>query len=271
MSRISSCCYAMAIIALISSISPGWAESAVPGAKFIVFDALLYQGKPDMGKYGMLPIIQMNRPDGTAAGLDEAKTRERMSALKGLNGAVFLDYESWPLSGVSEDIIAGNVDKFIRVTKIVREAAPKATIGYYGVMPCGEYWGLVKHDQTKIKDWKECNREGEAIAVHVDAIFPSAYTFYNDQRDWDVYATAMIEEARRYKKPVYVFLWPEFHVSNRLLRGTNIPAQFWRHQLELCRGLADGIVIWGGWEEQWQEGAAWWSETKAFMAAMNPT
>jgi len=103
----------------------------------------------------------------------------------------------------------------------------------------------------------------------VEVIFPSLYTFYNDQKSWDIYAKGMIEEARRYNKPVYVFLWPEFHVSNRILKGKEIPAKFWRHQLELCRGLADGIVIWGGWQERWKEDAPWWIETKAFLATLS--
>jgi len=104
--------------------------------------------------------------------------------------------------------------------------------------------------------------------AHADVVFPSLYTFYDNQAAWDIYAKGMIEEARRYNKPVYVFLWPEFHVSNILLRGTNIPAKFWRHQLEFCSALADGIVIWGGWKEKWNETADWWVETKLFMKTL---
>jgi hypothetical protein len=69
--------------------------------------------------------------------------------------------------------------------------------------------------------------------------------------------------------PVYAFLWPEFHVSNRFLKGQNTPANFWRHELEFCRTRADGIVIWGGYQKPWDDQAAWWLETKAFLTSQH--
>ena len=255
-------------IVCLASMSAGYG-APLPSGQFVVFDGLLYQQKPSSKALGMRPIIQMNPPQGMTDGLDEAKARQSIGVIKDFDGVVFLDYEEWPLSGAPSAAIAGNVAKFIRVAELAHQTAPRATFGFYGLLPCREYWGLVNNDRKKIDDWKECSRQGEAIANHVEVIFPSLYTFYNDQRSWDVYARGMIQEARRYKKPVYVFLWPEFHVSNRLLGGTEIPAKFWRHELDFCRGLADGIVIWGGWQEQWREDAPWWMETKAFVATLS--
>jgi hypothetical protein len=247
------------------------ADAAAQGNPFVVFDALLYQGRPDLSALGMPRIIQMNPPHGAGDEVDDQKTRATMQGIKDYRGVIFLDYEAWPLGGVPAEVVADHVEKYSRVAEIAHETVPKATFGYYGVLPCREYWGLVLADRTKIDAWKECNRQGEAIANHVDVIFPSVYTFYDNQQAWDVYAKGMIAEARRYNKPVYVFLWPEFHPSNLLLRGTNIPAKFWRHQLEFCRAsAADGIVIWGGWQEQWKEDAPWWIETKAFLASLQP-
>jgi hypothetical protein len=271
MYRLLSSGCATAVLVMAMNLAPGrcGAQPPQPGKNFVVFDALLYQGKPQLSSYGMRPLMQVNQPDAASPVLDEAKTRERMAAFMGSTQGIFLDYEIWPLTGVPAPVIAGNIVKFNRVLEIARESAPQALIGYYGVLPCGEYWGIVRQDAKKLGAWKECNRQGEAIAPHVDAVFPSLYTYYNDQPNWDVYAKAVIQEARRYHKPVYVFLWPEFHVSNALLRGTNVPAPFWRHQLELCKSLADGIVIWGGWQEPWREDAAWWGETKGFLSSLN--
>ena len=259
--------FASAAVLFLSAAGRGYGASPADNG-FVVFDALLYQHKPQLSAFGMRPALQMNPPQGMNDELDEARTRQTMAAVKESDAVVFLDYETWPLGGVPPQIIAANVAKYIRVADIAHEAAPKATFGFYGLMPCREYWGLVNNDRRKIDEWRECSRQGEAIANHVEVIFPSLYTFYNDQNSWDIYARGMIEEARRYKKPVYVFLWPEFHVSNRLLKGTEIPAKFWRHELDFCRGLADGIVIWGGWQEQWRDDAPWWIETKAFLATL---
>ena len=153
--------------------------------------------------------------------------------------------------------------------QIAHEAAPSARIGYYDVIPCSDYWGLVKNDQAKIKEWKDCNARMGDLAQGVDIVMPSLYTYYNDPHGWDIFAAAILEAAHRYGKPVYAFLWPEFHVSNRFLRDQNLPANFWRHELEFCRTRADGIVIWGGWQKPWDDRAAWWLETKAFLAGLN--
>jgi hypothetical protein len=256
----------LAAVALLPCGSRG-EQSSAPGG-FTVFDGLLYRNKPDLTSVGMPRIIQVNQPQGYGGPIDDAKVRATLATLRDFHGVVFLDYETWELNGPPA-VVAENVAKYNHVAQIAHESVPNALFGYYGMIPCREYWGLVNQDRDKIRAWKECNREGENIAGHVDVIFPSLYTFYNDQKSWDIYARGMIEEARRYHKPVYVFLWPEFHVSNPLLKGTNIPAQFWRHQLDFCRGLADGIVIWGGWQEEWQEDAPWWVETKAFLATLN--
>jgi hypothetical protein len=268
MFRIANHRYAITLIVFFSVSSGSLAAPTAWNNDFRVFDGLLYNGKPDLSGLGMIAIVQLNQPEGISDSFDDAKTRATMQRIEGFDGVVFLDYEVWPLSGIAPQQVAANIQKFKHVIEIERELAPKARVGYYGLIPCREYWGLVNHDEKKMAEWRECNRQGEQIASAVDVIFPSLYTFYNDPAGWDIFAKGMIEQARRYKKPVYVFLWPEFHVSNFLLRGTNIPPKFWRHQLELCRSLADGIVVWGGWKEQWDETAGWWVETKSFIKSL---
>lgn len=259
----------LAFASVILFICPGanWSQSR----EFLVFDSLLYQGKPSLDEYGIHLLRGMNPPSGSNNPddpVDEARTHEHMKSLREQSGLVYLDYEMWPLNDSSSNVVAESVEKYITVADIARSEAPNAVLGYYGILPCREYWGLVARDPKKLSAWSECNRAGEAIAKHVDVIFPSLYTFYNDQKSWDIYAAGMIKEARRFQKPVYVFLWPEFHSSNSSLRGTTIPAEFWRHQLEFCRSRVDGIVIWGGWQEKWNENAPWWIQTKAFMATL---
>lgn len=225
-----------------------------------------------MGALGMLPIAQINPPataNGPSYGVDDAKVRATLQVLHGYSGAVYLDYEIWPAFHASAGEISQNVEKLKRVLHIAHEAVPGARIGYYDVIPCADYWGLVKNDRAKIKEWKDCNVRIGDLAQGVDIVMPSLYTYYNDPHGWDIFAAALLQAARRYGKPVYAFLWPEFHVSNRLLRGHNLPGNFWRHELEFCRTRADGIVIWGGWQEQWVDNAEWWLETKAFLASLN--
>jgi len=240
---------------------------------FVVFDGLLYVGKPDLRPLGMAPIRGINPPVGTvhpADTVDDVKVRATLEVLKGYSGAVYLDYEIWPTFHASADEVSGDIEKLKQVVRIAHAEGPRARIGFYDVIPCWDYWGLVKNDQTKIDAWKDCNVRIGELAKEVDIVMPSLYTFYNDPQGWDIFAAAMLQAARQYGKPVYAFLWPEFHVSNRFLKGRNIPANFWRHELEFCRARADGIVIWGGYQKPWDGQAAWWLETTAFLAALNP-
>jgi len=139
-------------------------------------------------------------------------------------------------------------------------------------MPGITYWPLVSRTgrEPQYRDWKETNKELDTLATHVDVVFPSVYTFYDDLDGWKDYARQTIVESRQYGKSVYAFLMPEFHFSNKILGNHEIPGDFWRAELELCFELADGVVLWGG-PQHWDQNAPWWLETKSFLAAHNLT
>jgi hypothetical protein len=109
-----------------------------------------------------------------------------------------------------------------------------------------------------------------SLADHCDVILPSLYTFYEDQNGWEINAVDQIREARQYGKPVYVYLWPQFHDSSHRA-FQYIEKEYWRRQLELCRREADGVVIWGGNQQTWDENALWWQETLKFMRINDQT
>jgi hypothetical protein len=63
------------------------------------------------------------------------------------------------------------------------------------------------------------------LVSSLDVSLPSLYTFYDYQPGWVTYAIANIMEARRMNpgKPVFAFLWPQYHDSNKELKGKYIP------------------------------------------------
>lgn len=149
-----------------------------------------------------------------------------------------------------------------------KKYTPNVKIGYYGFPPIRDYWRAIKGDQRGgYQVWMAENMKLKPIADQVDILFPSVYTFYADQNGWRKYAIAQIHEAYRVGggKPVIVFLWPRFHNSNKLLKGTFLSADYWRLQLETARQYADGLVIWDGSKEKWREDFPWWGVTKDFM------
>ena len=255
---------------------------APPGPKpFVVFDGTLYSNKPNLSVYGIRPITMAYAgkfgPDwykqaDRLPDLQAVQTVAREAQQKG-HGAV-LDIEHWPLDG-SPESVRDSLTKYTTVLEWFQAAAPGLFVGYYGAPPLRDYWRAIKDASSQERrSWMLENDQIRALAGAVDVLFPSLYTFYPDQAGWKKYAIAQIEEARRYGngKPVYVFLWPQYHDSNRLLKGQYLPADYWSLELETAKEYADGIVIWGGWGSdnrpaKWDDSAPWWEKTKEFMSS----
>lgn len=247
-----------------------------PAKQFLVFDATFYTNKPDLSPYGIQPIpliypgtfgSQWQKHNDRLPGIEAVMKAAREAQNKA--ATVVIDIEHWPLKG-SPESVKESLRKYITVLEWFRKGAPGISIGYYGAPPIRDYWRAVKAPSSaEHRAWMSENDEIQTLAQAVDILFPSIYTFYPDQNGWKQYAIAQIEEARRYGggKPVYAFLWPQYHESNRILGGQYLPADYWQLELETARQYADGIVIWGGWAK-WDERAPWWLKTKEFMATL---
>jgi hypothetical protein len=241
------------------------------GKTFPVYDAMLYRHKPETSKAGLEPMTGLQDfwgPGNSKEEVDAAAVQTACATRTQYRGPIFLDVEHWPVTEDDGPRTERSLDKLIQVIDLVRAEIPEARLGYYSLMPQRIYWPIINRDAATLRSWHAGNRRSERLAEHVDVIFPSLYTFYDDPIGWERYARMLLLEARRYHKPVYAFLWPDFHDSNERLRGKPIPRAFWRRQLEVCRELADGIVVWGGWQKDWDENALWWVETKDFLKSL---
>ncbi len=262
-------CKAIGMVLFARSLAGSRAAVGQSGHPFTIFDGLLYKDKPDLRAHGLVPIDgsgELWRPGVSTDNVDEIRIRSIFEPFRNSSGFYYIDIENWPLQSVPADTRRQNIEKLTRVIDLARRTAPNLHIGLYGLLPGIAYWPLIRHDGDYYK-WLEVNSQLELLAKHVDAVFPSLYTFYADLEGWKNYARQTLTEARRYGKPVYAFLWPEFHDSNPELGGHQLPTAFWRAELELCTELADGIVLWGGWKQQWNEMAPWWQETLVFIKA----
>lgn len=257
---------------------------ALPNKRpFMVFDGTLYAGKPDLSAHGIRPVSiayagQFGARWHKSSDTLPDKTVVQQVARQALtqNVPVVIDIEHWPLVGAPTQVRA-SLSKYMTVLQWFKEAAPGLPVGYYGAPPIRDYWKSLKSPMSK--EWASFAKENDQLrplAGAVDIIFPSLYTYYTDRGGWVRYAYAQIAEARRNAngKPVYVFLWPQYHDSNPSLAWAHIPPDFWRLQLQMAKQYADGIVIWGGWgpkgRVQWDENAAWWKVTKEFMKKLPP-
>jgi len=252
------------------TISLALLPTLVQSASFPVFDATFYKNKPDLSKSGMRPFslwyaVNFWEPLEDRSQPNEAKIASAAKKIRS-DLPLCVDIEEWPVTG-SRDVVRQTVEKYIKVASILRQNNPSVKFGFYGVIPIQDYGrGSGNKGRKAFDTWTRDNDKLKSISEYVDVIYPSLYAFSYDQQKWVNYAVASIAEARKHKKPVYVFLWPKFHDNSRL-SGQYINGDFWRVQLNTSMKYADGIVIWGGTNEAWDENAAWWLETKKFLSS----
>ncbi|MGE0643573.1 MAG: hypothetical protein AB7P24_07885 [Nitrospira sp.] len=244
---------------------------------FVVFDATLYKNKPPFNGYPIRPIklIYDSRlfPKGhnRAALPPEETVRSAAKELDGVSDRVVIDIEHWPLKG-DPKIVKENVDKFLAILSWIKDETPGIQIGAYGTVPLPDYWRAIRGPGHKdFHAWQQDNDRLDQMATQLNALYPTLYTYYPDRQGWVRYAVAQLTEAKRKAmgKPVYAFLWPQYHDSNKKLRLQPIEPEYWELQLETVYQHADGVVIWGGWgdkgPESWNEEAPWWNVTKRFL------
>ncbi len=193
------------------------------------------------------------------------------------NCVVALDLEHWKLSGAKNPKETLEIKNNIRMLGVILDwmhaAAPSLLFGYYSLLPARDYWRALKGpNDAGYKAWQADNAALAPVAAKVNIIFPSLYTFYNDPKGWVSYAKANLAEARKYKRPIYPFLWPSYH-DGSALKNTRIDGSFWKLQLETMRSQnVNGIVMWD-WAMHtvtkqklpWKPLDPWWTSTMGFL------
>lgn len=182
------------------------------------------------------------------------------------NAPVILNIEHWPTRTEAEANFT--IERFRQTYAMFRHANPELRLGLYSIVPHREYWPFQRHPQhIERLRLAERNRRLAPLAELLDFICPSVYAFYNEPDGWEAYARGMIESAKAFGKPVFPFLWYEFHDNGEPEnRGQRIPLPFWRRCLNLVADQADGMILWGGFRQQWDPNADWWFEVEQMMA-----
>lgn len=171
--------------------------------------------------------------------------------------------------------ISASVDRYVELAKQSR-GLTSAKTGFFDVVPVRNYWAPQKPRTSKeYRAWQDENSRLASVAEAVDILFPSLYAYREDTDQWARYARETISESRRIApgKKVFAFIWPKFHPSAKRSNTEDpyVSPKFWRKKLEVLYPIADGIVIWGGWDDEskkpkrWSNSMPWWVETKDFL------
>jgi hypothetical protein len=197
-------------ISLLIALAVSTITAAFPGAQsgrqaFPIYDNMFYKGKPDTKADGLVASnmlygdkIWPNRHNAVAL-----PNREEYKALVRAQiadpGPLVIDVEALPLRG-SPQAARHNMEILATLAAWAHEAAPGKVVGYYGTNTLSN---VPFSNQALAKE----------LASHVDAFFPSLYTFEDNRANWEKRAAAAQAEARALdtKKPIYLFLWPQYH------------------------------------------------------------
>ncbi len=250
-------------------------------ACFRIMDATLYSGKPDLSHYGIqhATLVEPQRwwtyAKVDASGRHDVTVRNAKD-LSGNHGPSIIDplIIDLEIPGVGSDPSSDqNVQPYLDVVSAMREGGYDRPLAFYGTLPIRDYWRSQKAGTPVYREWQAQNDRISKIVPLVSALFPSLYTFYDNQDGWVRYAEGNVAESKRIGqgRPVYPFLWPQYHDSAGRLAYQYLPRDYWLRELRTMARVADGLVIWGGWDtpnrraEPWDDSAQWWQATLEFI------
>ncbi len=234
---------------------------------------MLYTNMPVFGERPAVLYEQAFYPGGqqTATGLptdlgmqyavQTAKAQYYHPALPATDELLIVDVERWHVwPWVQGSAHRTSVEKYANVARRIK-AASNQPVCVYSIAPSA---GIL-HANWSVTDpavraaWTtHSDVTAEVLVPEVDALCPALYTYYGGETafqldqaitQWEVYARETIAEARRMApgKPVYAFAWPQYHSGGMYKDYRLLEDRYWRAQLELLRELADGVILWGGW------------------------
>lgn len=234
---------------------------------FKVFDSLAFLNKPS--NLGLLKLQSAYAgniwPTSDHTQLPpELFTKNYFTSLNS-SDPCFIDIEHWPVYSLTDEPYRQNLLTILQWFRQVQSIK----VGYYSLAPRRDYWRSIRNKRdSQYITWQQENDYVSSIASASDILFPSLYTFYDDIESWKIYAERNIEEARRYSggKLVYPFILLKYHDSNATLKNLYVPPKDFQEQLHTIYKLADGVVLWGGYLEQWDGNATWWKVVSEFIS-----
>lgn len=262
-------CFAVVVLAIF----PVFSQAQIK--PFAIAQNFYYKGGTNALEYGVPynPIVyemSLLPNQESAEPTSSEKLKELLDSIKPGPFPVVLDIERWPVDVPDAKKRQEHIENLTNVIQHLRKVRPDMKFGYYGEVPVRVYWRNTEPVSANQRDgWRQRNEQAlRGLIPQVDAIFPSLYNLDDDARRWEFNARNILGEARKYGKPMYCYLSPQFHPSNKALAGKYVSRELWRVALDTCYELANGIVIWSyAPKTEWDPQFPWWQETLAFMRA----
>ena len=256
----------------ITASQPGNASfaAAVPVSRtftpqattFKVYDTTFYSGSPNLEASGLVradviyeSLIWPNGASDTT--LPSRSSFDTLMLNYTNSGPLVLDVEDLGVASTANEQILATLADWAHADQ------PGRIVGYYGY---GTLDGVSSQNLPNAK----------ALALHLDAMFPSLYTRSTDQganqsadeSSWDSTAVSYIAAARSIApgKPVYAYVSPQYQTGTT--PEAFLSSSFWSYELQTLQSLADGFDIWSSSSYAWSDTTGWWDATQAFMKTL---
>jgi hypothetical protein len=250
-----------AITVVSLAIAGAFSFAQVADRKFPIFDNMFYKGKPGTAPYGLVPsnILYENKIWPIPGDVGTLPNREVFQSLvraaSANSGPLVIDIESLSLRA-SPELARYNGETLAKLADWAHEAAPGKIIGYYGT--------------NTLSDIPQPNfAAARELARHVDAFFPSLYTFDDERSRWEKRAKALLAQSREFdaEKPVYFYLWPQYHEGTKKALQY-VDGDYWKFRLDTAHRYGNGIVLWSRSRDPWNPRSGWWQATLQFAASL---
>jgi len=265
-------------------VSPMLLAAATP--KFTLYNTVRYRNAPANPNYlQALTLTSMSQLVAPYVATNPGPTDNlpNFPAIKALAQSTLpqptvpltFDIEVWPYSPTAS--LNTTIANLIAVVDTFKKVNPLTPVGYYGVIPNQAYqWSNIDpvNNPSGYSNWKSINTSMKSVAKKIDIFFPSFYAYDTDTVSWRKMVDSTVAVTKRYYtgKPIYAYIYPQYHQSSTSLSLTFIDTDRWMYQLEMLYKRIDGCVIWtsataaDGSTISWDpNGMAWWRKTKEFM------
>lgn len=245
------------------SVSPPAEKSA-----FTLYDGTFFLTDPDLSPWGLSEIGVAVYNDisvtGDSTSGDPSEAKVRALARRSKPGDMLvLDVEHLPIDirFVSREVAAANLDILGRIVDWCHDEAPWLKVGYYYLFPLANTH--VTQSPAYIAAYQEAIDFVRPLIQKIDVLFPQFYTYTTDPEIWLAKARGEIAAMRPWGKPILGYMM--YHYADHTpMEGTDVSPDYWRYQLDAMRELADGAVLFGGYQKVFDPGTPIWQATDRF-------
>jgi len=246
-----------------------------------IFDGMMHSGKPDLEalfRVGKITMVTRAFVPNYAAlwpdeyGLPLAEWYDAVLPLvPAPRGIVLIDHEKWSYGTQAER--QATAAHYLTLYQEIKSRRPAWRIGWYGDPIRRSFWDSIKDRNTnEYRTWQAQNTDlGAVMAPYTDVYMPSLYFFYTRDTASDTcdyvgrYIEEHIRETTRIRRvygqlesPIYPYIWWRKHDDTR-----DLDPDVWETIVRTVLEHADGLVLWGGFQQTWSETAPWWVTIKA--------